>query len=316
MVTTILWILAIVAIIACILIFLIFNWYKGFISEAATARPWTTFKTLDEESNIHQILQTAQVTPLDDVFQLLEKPAPIYFFYVSGKDAIGTWQKLRAIVDETGYWPLLLGSGQHIEEITENWEPLSEEDRADLLKEISEEELKDEQSVEGILQKAQQLDPNHLLKKWAQDLTSDEVSSTMGEWPDGKVSPNDQYTLPTNILTGEFLKEIPIGLIPTKISWEVPAYLKFGGWNANPYPAEHVAMMKYWHERYGAELVGMGNDLIEMHIPSPPMNKEQAVALAKEQYYYCDDIVLQGTQTIHNLGATVINAPTWYFWWD
>ena len=38
--------------------------------------------------------------------------------------------------------------------------------------------------------------------------------------------------------------------------------------------------------------------------------------LAWEQYLYCQDIVVQGCETIANLAATLLNSPFWYFWWD
>ena len=48
---------------------------------------------------------------------------------------------------------------------------------------------------------------------------------------------------------------VVIGLVPTTLPWEALAHLRLGGWNECPTPAEHVAILKWWHERYGAELV-------------------------------------------------------------
>ena len=40
------------------------------------------------------------------------------------------------------------------------------------------------------------------------------------------------------------------------------------------------------------------------------------MALAWEQFLFCEDIVSQGVETISNLGATLLNSPYWFFWWD
>jgi hypothetical protein len=31
---------------------------------------------------------------------------------------------------------------------------------------------------------------------------------------------------------------------------------------------------------------------------------------------YCEDIVIQGTQTVENLAAGLLGNNLWYFWWD
>jgi hypothetical protein len=47
--------------------------------------------------------------------------------------------------------------------------------------------------------------------------------------------------------------------------------------------------------------------------PVPSLCSRQ---LAQEQYAYCEDIVEQGTGSLANLAATLLDAPTWHFWWD
>ena len=49
---------------------------------------------------------------------------------------------------------------------------------------------------------------------------------------------------------------------------------------------------------------------------APPVDKESAEKLAREQFIFCTDIVYQGTETIRNLAATLMNAKAWFFWWD
>ena len=78
----------------------------------------------------------------------------------------------------------------------------------------------------------------------------------------------------------------------------------------------HAATMYDWERRYGAEVVSMTGSFVEMTVSRPPLDRERAMALAREQYLYCGDIVWQGTESLEALAASLIDAPVWYFWWD
>jgi Domain of unknown function (DUF4253) len=62
--------------------------------------------------------------------------------------------------------------------------------------------------------------------------------------------------------------------------------------------------------------VTMTQDTIELAVERPIQTREDALAVAHEQYVYCADIVQQGTETIEGLAAALLNAPEWFFWWD
>jgi hypothetical protein len=136
-----------------------------------------------------------------------------------------------------------------------------------------------------------------------------------GEWPEN-VRPAQDLTGPTNIVKRRPLKAVAICKVPTPKSWEVPAYLSFGGWNECPAPEEHVALLRYWQEKYGAEIITVLGDTIECTVSRPPIEREQALALAWEQFVYCSDIVYQGTETLSSLAAALCGGKTWFFWWD
>ena len=112
---------------------------------------------------------------------------------------------------------------------------------------------------------------------------------------------------------------IPIVLaeIPVKNPWEVFAYLPFGGWNECPATKEHMAVAKYWFEKYGAVPALMTPDVLEYTIPfGTSVPSWQALDLALEQYAYCNDIVDQGVGTIGALADGLMKSHNWYFWWD
>jgi hypothetical protein len=221
---------------------------------------------------------------------------------VNGADAVATWHRLRGLVEETGCWPVLLG-GEGIEE------------QAELVEER-------ESPSSEIIEAGVSLDPVEWLAErergYAEDLGMDVpelYEEVTGEWPEGDHS-SHHFSIPFSDLVKTPFPEVYVALVPTKVCWEVPAVLNTGGWNECPVPEVHVCLMKRWHELYGAEVVGISRDIIEMYVARPPRDKEAALALAKEQYLYCPDIVDQGTGTLENLAAALLGGTSWYFWWD
>ena len=98
--------------------------------------------------------------------------------------------------------------------------------------------------------------------------------------------------------------------------WQLPAVMRFGGWNSCPEPAVHCAIHRQWQAEYGAWITGLSNDTIECLVESPPRDRDAALRLAWQQYWYCNDIVDQGCGTINRLAARLMNSPYWFFWWD
>jgi hypothetical protein len=92
--------------------------------------------------------------------------------------------------------------------------------------------------------------------------------------------------------------------------------MRYGGWNACPMPHLQVALLRRWKEKYDAELVVAGGDVVELRVGKPPKTDEAAKELAREQFSYCSDIVNQGTETIERLATCLKNGTVWYFWWD
>ncbi|MEN3327087.1 MAG: hypothetical protein V7638_1894 [Acidobacteriota bacterium] len=51
-------------------------------------------------------------------------------------------------------------------------------------------------------------------------------------------------------------------------------------------------------------------------VARPASTRDEALALAKQQFIYCSDIVHQGVGSVEALAATLFGATVWYFWWD
>ncbi|NRB39776.1 MAG: DUF4253 domain-containing protein [Pseudomonadales bacterium] len=174
------------------------------------------------------------------------------------------------------------------------------------------------QSVDEILAGAENIDIQAWFSTRKKALTKDkamDLDASLGEWL-GEAEAKQGFTLTLDMLSGEPHQDLVGAGIETDASWKIPAFFKYGGWNDCPNPELHCAIWKYWQQKYGAEIVGVSNDVIEAYIANPPTTQEEAMQLALEQYLYCHDIVDQGLETISNLGASIINHNAWYFWWD
>ena len=217
---------------------------------------------------------------------------------VPGKSAIGLWQELRDRL-EPGWWPIVVGG--------ESDEARLAEGAADI-----------ETAASRTLELSAGLDVTALFKRWHHENEPEEDEGerwdVVGTWPAATPRPSS-FTLPFDILSGK-PRQTVVAIVPSNDGAEVPATLGWGGWNACPRPEEHVAVLRRWADIYGAELVGISGDVIEMRVLRPPKTREAAMVLATEQYDYCSDIVTQGTQSISALAADLLDDPTWYFWWD
>jgi hypothetical protein len=74
--------------------------------------------------------------------------------------------------------------------------------------------------------------------------------------------------------------------------------------------------MRYWCERYDAELTTFAGDVAELRVGRPPLTRDDSIVLAREQFVYRQDIVTQGTETLEELAAGLLASPVWFFWRD
>jgi len=262
--------------------------------------------TNDIPQQILTIVHTYSVdTP--DLHVLAELPERILYFLTPGRDAERCWQALRAQVVTSGYWPVILGKDDDFERVTDH-----------LTRRYTR-----SMSVATMLADTATIDAEEWLRAalQMQDSEDEPWDTTEGEfavrgsWPTD-MAPSTTISVPYHWQTHEPYPHIAIGLVPTTTSWHLPAYLRVGDYNACPNPAEHASVLKRWEEQYGAEVVSMTHDTIELRVAHPPTNREHAIALAYEQFAYCSDIVDQGVGTLDALAATLLNGSVWFFWWD
>ena len=114
------------------------------------------------------------------------------------------------------------------------------------------------------------------------------------------------------------MEEVFIAKVPTSNSYEAVAYIGFGGWNDCPYDEEHVAILRYWHKRYGANLFAQGGDMLECTVDRPPTSQEAALSLAREHLTYALGTLGEFGRgnSVPELAAALLNSRHWLFWWD
>jgi len=223
---------------------------------------------------------------------------PIFAFASPGKDAIAWWNALRPNASTVGY-PILIGTDEAVEQLREA--------------------LKFVDRERGVVDA---FDPQAWLQGRAGELVDgmepDEraefEASIHGPWPE--LSPSTDFLIPIDRQKNKPHQRIWIAVVQIAHPWEAAAAIEFGAWNACPTPEEHVGVMRYWSERWGAEPVGIAADTVEMLVARPPTSRDDALALANEQFAYCEDIVTQGVGTVEALAATLVDGRTWFFWWD
>jgi hypothetical protein len=230
----------------------------------------------------------------------MEKPANLVLVDVPGAEALESWRRLRDLVPETRRWPILAGDMEEVPRVFE--------------------QLGDSFDPAVTLAASREIDP----VEWSAELRESDPElydppreeSALRERVFRQTGPRQEIMLHLDIQQGRPVDRVGLVLVPTERSWEAPAYLNYGGWNECPEPAVHVAFLRRWHERYGAEVVSIGPDVMEVSIARPVTGREEALALADEQFLYSYDIVAQGTETLDRLAAHLLHATVWYFWWD
>ena len=250
---------------------------------------------------------------------LSQDTVPDHFPYkvitVPGEEALAEWERLSQSGNAT---PIIVGGDEDLQRLASNFDP---------------QYILTARPYEALIYAAGLTHPQSLhamrdfeWKKIAQSFADngneafvEEMEEAeglpLGEWP---IHPENNPGLLslTDYSTGAVFEQVHIVILPTDDATEAPAYLRFGGWNANPAAGYHVAALRDWQARYGAVPVLISGDVMELCITRRPDTREDAIALAREQALMTEDIVTQGVGTLSDLGGSLYVSDWWYFWWD
>ncbi|RYG87377.1 DUF4253 domain-containing protein [bacterium] len=220
---------------------------------------------------------------------------------VMAEMAFERWLALRAAVPQTGRWPLILGDARNVdafEGLRERWDG----DVASLVAVLPDAEARlAERYREGLMD-------------GDEDTIEDDPDLDFDFDPTTLIVPDSPRQSFPHFLPG--VDRVVIATLPTPDGTLAPAHLNYGSWNGYPEIAEHVAFLRHWETRHGAEVMGFGADTVELRPRAPILDPVEAKRLAREWFAYSYDNLFQGTESMPELAASLLGAEIWFSWWD
>ncbi|MCT9934238.1 DUF4253 domain-containing protein [Planotetraspora sp. A-T 1434] len=89
-----------------------------------------------------------------------------------------------------------------------------------------------------------------------------------------------------------------------------------GALHHNEWTVPLAAVVRSWEDRFGARVVGMGFNTLDLSIAAPPVTRAHALRVAAEHWTFCPDSVLQGPGTLADYAEQLAGQNAWSFWWD
>ena len=221
-----------------------------------------------------------------------------------GEAALVRWKALRDQHSVTGMWPVLLGADMSIiDQMT--W-------RVSILAE----------QAPGIPEVSAATPAPELFVQWLGDPAHDDY---LGDVPRHLAKLEaDQATIRARLearpdhAAVRAVKEpkVQLALVPAKGGWELPALLAWpGGEGLDIGGPEHLSVLHFWYEAYGAEVVAMGLEQLECLVTQPPDDARGAFELAVQHYAYCPALMDNLAPAMGALAATLFGRH-WFFDWS
>jgi hypothetical protein len=130
-------------------------------------------------------------------------------------------------------------------------------------------------------------------------------------WEAAGPFPDDGYPFLVKEHPDGFKPIVTLAYIPATSSADLPAHLRLGGWNAVPEAHIMVALFRKWQRNYGAEIVAISLDAMDVRVTQKPTTPEEALALAREHLKFCST-----GATIAEAAAELMETNWWHFYWD
>jgi len=89
-----------------------------------------------------------------------------------------------------------------------------------------------------------------------------------------------------------------------------------GGANHEATAGSLAVVLRSWEERFGATLLHLGFDTMDLLVARPARSSAATFAVAAEHFAFCPDNVRQGAGSIRGYAEDLLGATRWSFWWD
>ena len=87
-----------------------------------------------------------------------------------------------------------------------------------------------------------------------------------------------------------------------------------GATNYDMTGADLSAVLRSWEDRFGATLMAVGYDTIDLHVTRPPIDAHDHRALAKEHTLFDPDLL--SNLMFSEYAEAIETTDVWSFWWD
>ncbi|MEW9549564.1 DUF4253 domain-containing protein [Nonomuraea sp. NPDC050783] len=112
-------------------------------------------------------------------------------------------------------------------------------------------------------------------------------------------------------------KSMPLGLVAAARGADALAVMGWqGALHHNEWMVPMAAVVRSWEERFGARVVSVGFNTLDLSVAAPPTDAEHALHVAAEHWAFCPDNVVQGPGDLQGYAEQIIGGHTWSFWWD
>jgi hypothetical protein len=110
-----------------------------------------------------------------------------------------------------------------------------------------------------------------------------------------------------------FKRAKQVSLIRTQDQWDVLRLQQTDGINYDITTDSLITLLKQFDKKYSIRVLGAGLDWCEFSIEEEPVDW---MALAREVYAICPDVVDQGTGTVEELAREMNANNRLFLWWD
>ncbi len=223
-------------------------------------------------------------------------------FWLSDDPVSGElWSELRAEHPTSGLWPLLL------EESVQPWSvgQIAPDD-ADRINLFHAQAFMDE-----------------VWADWVESASHDQIGNLepFGPVSPGLAEPGVPVAHP-DVVADWYARELarngtPLGLVAASRGADALAVMGWqGAVNHNEWAVPMAAVIRSWEDRFGARVVGVGFNTLDLSVAAPPTTELHAVHVAAEHWTFCPDSIVQGPGTLVDYAEQIMGRNAWSFWWD
>ncbi|GAA3834440.1 DUF4253 domain-containing protein [Sphaerisporangium flaviroseum] len=109
----------------------------------------------------------------------------------------------------------------------------------------------------------------------------------------------------------------PLGLAAVERGADALAVMGWqGALHHNEWNVPLAAVVRSWEDRFGARLVGLGFNTLDLSVAAPPVTSQHALHVAAEHWTFCPDAIVQGAGSLLDYAEQLRGKYTWSFWWD